>query len=304
MKKQSKISSMQMRRAISGYVFISPFVIGFVFLMLMPFILYIFMGFSEQTVGDGGINFKLAGFENYYNALFEETDFITNVFSSIGDLLITFPAILLYSFFIAIILNQNFRGRGIARAIFFLPVLIASGAAAAGQDDALMNSAVSAVLGTTGESAETLNLTAVLMDMLGSSLDPSFFAVIETLVNKIYDIAMSSGVQILIFLAALQSISPSLYEASAIEGATGWENFWKITLPMVSPMILVNSVYTIVDVMGSSSNGVVNNLYSLAMNEFEYGLSSAMGTIYFGLTIIILGIVVFVMSKMVYYENR
>lgn len=303
MKKSKGSSTLKIRRAISGYVFISPFVIGFIFLMLMPFILYIFMGFSEQTVGDGGINFKLAGFDNYYQAIFEETDFITNVFSSIGDLLITFPAILLYSFFIAIILNQKFPGRGFARAIFFLPVLIASGSAAV-QNDALMNSAVSAVLGTAEDSTDTLNLTAVLMDMLGSSLDSSFFSVIETLVNKIYTIAMSSGVQILIFLAALQSISPSLYEASSIEGATGWENFWKITLPMLSPMILVNSVYTIVDIMGSASNSVVNKLYSLAMNEFEYGLSSAMGTIYFGLTIIILGIVVFVMSKMVYYENR
>lgn len=303
MKKSKGSSTLKIRRAISGYVFISPFVIGFIFLMLMPFILYIFMGFSEQTVGDGGINFKLAGFDNYYQAIFEETDFITNVFSSIGDLLITFPAILLYSFFIAIILNQKFPGRGFARAVFFLPVLIASGSAAV-QNDALMNSAVSAVLGTAEDSTDTLNLTAVLMDMLGSSLDSSFFSVIETLVNKIYTIAMSSGVQILIFLAALQSISPSLYEASSIEGATGWENFWKITLPMLSPMILVNSVYTIVDIMGSASNSVVNKLYSLAMNEFEYGLSSAMGTIYFGLTIIILGIVVFVMSKMVYYENR
>lgn len=303
MKKSKGSSTLNIRRAISGYVFISPFVIGFIFLMLMPFILYIFMGFSEQTVGDGGINFKLAGFDNYYQAIFEETDFITNVFSSIGDLLITFPAILLYSFFIAIILNQKFPGRGFARAVFFLPVLIASGSAAV-QNDALMNSAVSAVLGTAEDSTDTLNLTAVLMDMLGSSLDSSFFSVIETLVNKIYTIAMSSGVQILIFLAALQSISPSLYEASSIEGATGWENFWKITLPMLSPMILVNSVYTIVDIMGSASNSVVNKLYSLAMNEFEYGLSSAMGTIYFGLTIIILGIVVFVMSKMVYYENR
>lgn len=303
MKKSKGISALEIRRAISGYVFISPFVIGFIFLMLMPFILYIFMGFSEQTVGDGGINFKLAGLDNYYQVIFEETDFITNVFSSIGDLLITFPAILLYSFFIAIILNQKFHGRGFARAVFFLPVLIASGSAAV-QNDALMNSAVSAVLGTAEESADTLNLTAVLMDMLGSSLDSSFFSVIETLVNKIYTIAMSSGVQILIFLAALQSISPSLYEASSIEGATGWENFWKITLPMLSPMILVNSVYTIVDIMGSASNSVVNKLYSLAMNEFEYGLSSAMGTIYFGLTIMILGIVVFVMSKMVYYENR
>jgi len=303
MKKSKGISALEIRRAISGYVFISPFVIGFIFLMLMPFILYIFMGFSEQTVGDGGINFKLAGLDNYYQVIFEETDFITNVFSSIGDLLITFPAILFYSFFIAIILNQKFHGRGFARAVFFLPVLIASGSAAV-QNDALMNSAVSAVLGTAEESADTLNLTAVLMDMLGSSLDSSFFSVIETLVNKIYTIAMSSGVQILIFLAALQSISPSLYEASSIEGATGWENFWKITLPMLSPMILVNSVYTIVDIMGSASNSVVNKLYSLAMNEFEYGLSSAMGTIYFGLTIMILGIVVFVMSKMVYYENR
>ena len=302
---KAKSLSLKTRRSISGYLFISPFIIGFVFLMLMPFVLFIFMGLSEQHVGsEGGIIFNLVGFKNYYEALFVETDFIQQVLASLADLLITFPSILLYSFFIAIILNQKFKGRAISRAVFFLPVLVASGAAAMGQGDALMNTAISAISGNTDSVKDSLNLTSTLMDLLGTSLDSSLFDIIETLVEKIYTIAMSSGVQILIFLAGLQTISPSLYEASSIEGATAWENFWKITLPMISPLILVNAVYTIVDVMGNPNNQIVNKLYDMSMREYKYGLSSAMGTIYFGIIIAVLGIVIFLISKGVFYEDR
>ena len=130
------------------------------------------------------------------------------------------------------------------------------------------------------------------------------FSFVSNLVGKIYTITMSSGVQILIFLAGLQGISPSLYEASSIEGATSWENFWKITLPMISPVVLVNSVYTIVDQLGGASNAVIMDMYDTALKQNQFGFSSAMGLIYFSLIFIVVGFVIFIMSKFVYYEDR
>ncbi len=115
---------------------------------------------------------------------------------------------------------------------------------------------------------------------------------------------MNSGVQILIFLAGLQSISPSLYEASSVEGCTAWENFWKITFPMISPLILVNSIYTIIDVLGNTDNTIVNSLYRLSILESKYGLSSAMGLVYFVVIFAILGVAMFLISKIVFYEDR
>ena len=290
--------------AVAGILFCLPFIIGFLVFFVSPLITYVVIAFSKLTLDDfGNIQFISVKWSNFYDALFIREDYIIEVFKSVGDLLILFPSILLFSFFISSLLNQKFRGRTISRVIFFLPVIIASGIAAVVQNDALTDAAVSAVSGVGTNTDGTVNLTETLMKLLGTTVDKSFFSIIEKLVSKIYAIAMSSGVQILIFLAGLQTISPSLYEASAIEGATAWENFWKITLPMISPMILVNAVYTIVDVLGSTSNTLINKIYSISMVDLEYGLSSAMGVIYFGIMFAIVGLVIFVISKLVFYEE-
>lgn len=303
--KKNRKKTLQANRSITGLLFISPFLIGFIFLIASPLILYFVMSVTEKTISDTGtgISFSWIGLANYREALFVKVGFFKNILESLGGMMITFPSIILYSFFIAVLLNQKFKGRSIARSIFFLPVLIASGSAAIGQSDALVSTALSAISGT-GNAGANVNLTKTLMDILGTSLSPSFFAVVTILVNKIYQIVMSSGVQILIFLAGLQTISPALYEAANMEGATAWEKFWKITLPMISPLILVNSVYTVIDVLGSSDNPIVAELYSLSMDQFKYGLSSAMGTVYFSVIFAVLGIVIFCISKGVFYEDK
>lgn len=290
---------------VSGWLFCMPLVLGFVFFYLSSLITYIVMAFSDMKINaEGNIQFLFNGSENFYDAIFVQDDYLIKVFSNLGDLFIMFPAVLLFSFFIAILLNQKFRGRIFARVIFFLPVIIASGVCALSQSDALTNTAVSAVSGMNGNADGTLNLTTAITSILGNSMDSSIFSIVETLVSKIYTIVMSSGVQILTFLAGLQAIPDSLYEASSIEGATAWENLWKITLPMISPIILVNAVYTIVDILGSTSNTLVNDLYTIAMDKMEYGLSAAMGTIYFGITLVLVCVVIFLISRVVFYEEK
>ena len=305
-KRRKKSVSLEQKRVRWGYIFALPFAIGFVLFFLFPLILYIILGFSRLSLTNQGMQLNLVGLENFNQVLFVRTGYLEEVLKSLGELLVTSPAIVLYSFFVATLLNQKFRGRGLARAIFFLPVIMASGIAGVSNNDSLMGHAIHALSGDVSLAGDGSSASMVkgLMDLLGTSFSPQLFSFVSGLVGKIYTITMSSGVQILIFLAGLQSISPSLYEASSIEGATGWENFWKITLPMISPVVLVNSVYTIVDQLGGSGNAVIVEMYNTAMKNNQFGYSSAMGLIYFSLIFLIVGIVIFVMSRFVYYEDR
>lgn len=306
MAKTKRKMSLATKHSLFGYAFISPFLLGFLFLILSPFVLYIVMGFSKVSAGDHGMQLDFVKWSNYEDVLFNQTEFFPNVLTSLKDLLITGVCVIIFSFFIAVLLNQKFHGRGFVRAIFFLPVVIASGACALSQNDALSSSALSAITdvsGSLGDGTAGVTLTGLLLNMLKLSISNNFTDVIEEVINRFYNITMMSGVQILIFLAALQGISPSLYEAARIDGATGWETFWKVTFPLISPMILVNSVYTVVDYMSGSSNIVINQLYKLTSEGSKYGISSAMGTFYFLMIYVILGLLFLVMSKFIHYED-
>ncbi|MFQ8951702.1 MAG: carbohydrate ABC transporter permease [Oscillospiraceae bacterium] len=289
-----------------GIYFALPFAVGFVLFFLSPLILYVILGFSKLSLTNQGMQLNPVGLENFRQVLFVRVGYFEQVLKSLGELLLTSPAIVLYSLFVATLLNQEFKGRGAVRAIFFLPVIMASGIAAVSNNDSLMGHAIHALSGDVSLTGDGDNTSMVkgLMDLLGASFSPQMFSFVSDLVGKIYTITMSSGVQILIFLAGLQGISPSLYEASSIEGATSWENFWKITLPMISPVVLVNSVYTIVDQLGGASNAVIMDMYDTALKQNQFGFSSAMGLIYFSLIFIVVGFVIFIMSKFVYYEDR
>ena len=136
-----------------------------------------------------------------------------------------------------------------------------------------------------------------------SGLPPQLVLYVIAAIDQIYDIIISSGVQILIFLAGLQTISPSLYEASNIEGATGWENFWKITFPMVSPLILVNILYSVIDNFTHPANQVMQMIRDIAFFRNEYGLSATLAWIYFLVIFVILTIVMWVISRNVFYQE-
>lgn len=296
--------SLSSRRARVGWLFVLPFLIGFVFLFLSPLIMYGQMSFSDMEPGSGYIQFNGVGLKHYYDILFVKQDFIKEVFTSIGDLLINCPVVLLFSFFIATLLNQQFRGRGLARALFFLPVITASGIAYSISSESDVMSSLAYLSGDTA-SPDAVNFMGGVYDLLRDIFgDISFTEYVTTIVDRIYTIAISSGVQILIFLAGLQTIPSSLYEASSIEGATGWENFWKITLPMISPMIVVNTVYTLIDSMTGLSNTMIQTIYTEAMTKSNYCYSAAMGILYFTISIVLLACTVLVVNRFAFYENR
>ena len=142
-------------------------------------------------------------------------------------------------------------------------------------------------------------LESILVTSDSSPMSKMFQYVFD-IINKVYDIAIASGIQIIMFLSALQTISPSMFEAAKIEGCTAWESFWKITFPMVSSMILVNVVYTVIDFFLKTDNQVMTKI-SEEVGKLSYGFSSAMAWIYFLCVILILGIVSLIISKRVYY---
>lgn len=218
---------------------------------------------------------------------------------TILNMIVNVPLILAFSFLAALVLNQKFKGRFLARTIFFLPVIMSAGIIIQMDIDdmvsQLLHGARNAELIFTG-----IGLRNLLMN---TQLPEGFIEFILGAVDRIPEIIRASGIQILIFLAGLQSIPPSIYEAADVEGATGWESFWLITLPIMSPIILTNAVYTIIDSFLTTSNDLVMLVKDEAIMGAGYGVSMAMAVTYFLMIIIILGITIKVASKWVFYQE-
>ena len=208
-------------------------------------------------------------------------------------------AFMVFSFFVALILNQKFKGRALVRAIFFLPVIISSGVILGVEYD---NSLLSSVQQVIEEESNAASITGALKEILVTTgVGVRAFETVFEIVDGIYDVAISSGIQIIIFLSGLQTISPNMYEAAAIEGCTSWESLWKITFPMVSSLFLVNWIYTIVDFCMKSNNTVMEKISDTMIQQLNYGFASAMAWAYFVIVIVIIGISSLIISKGVYY---
>ena len=238
-------------------------------------------------------------------------EYITALTNGITSLIVDIPTILLFSLFIAILLNQKMIGRAAFRAIFFIPVILSTGLIA----DIDAGNALTNMMGQEGGAIDTgagtnaaaeIVSAADLQNLFNNMIVGSELATYVTdMVNNIFDIVNRSGVQMLIFLSGLQGISPAIYESCQIEGASAWETFWKITLPMISPMILVNAVYTIIDSFTSESNEVMNYIAEVYATPGSGNvLSSAMSWMYFLIVILIVAIVAGIFSSVVFYQRR
>ncbi len=298
-KKKRRGLNLNRKRAMMGYLFVLPFIIGLITFFLVPLIQSFIFSINKLEVVEGGYNLLPVGLSNYNRALRVHATYARDLVESVLYMLTNVPLIIIFSFFAANLLNQKFKGRSLARAIFFLPVILTSGVMLVIDSGDLLQSS----LGMTQTDGQEGAFRAVELArlLLRSRLSPTFIDYIISAVDRIYEIVSASGVQILVFLAGLQSISPSLFEASNIEGATGWENFWKITFPMVSPLILVNTVYSIIDSLTNSSNVVMGMIRDTAFASNDFGLSSAMAWLYFLAILVIVGIVVKLVSKVVFY---
>ena len=308
-KKRKKIASLDKRKARAGWIFVLPFIIGFVLIYLPMIVQSIQISFSEILVGSTGGSFEFypVGFKNYSDALLADPEFVKILIQGLTTLAFDIPAILIFSLFMAIMLNQKMAGRAVFRSIFFIPVILSTGIMesinAMDSMSGYMEGGIDDGSGEVGASDQLISSLDLQMLFANMKVGTELVDYIVEIINNIYGIVNRSGVQMLIFLSALQSISPAIYESCKIDGATGWETFWKITFPMISPMILVNGVYTVIDSFTTESNPVmvfVAKKYGEGFDE----LSTAMSWIYFLIVILLVAVVAAIFSAFVFYQRK
>ena len=308
--KNKRPASLDRKKARAGWVFVLPFVLGFLIIYLPIIIESIRLSFYRiKPITGGGFELLPVGLQNYQEALFVDPDFVKTLVSGLKQLCFDIPAIVIFSLFMAVLLNQKMFGRAAFRAIFFVPVILSTGLIESIDAQNIMSEYMEGSEGIndgSGESVASELVSAMDVERLFANMKvgSELVTYVTTMINNIYNIVNRSGVQMLIFLSGLQSISPAIYESCSIDGATAWETFWKITFPMISPMILVNGIYTIIDSFTSESNQVMTFISGVYEKADGNVISSAMSWMYFIIVMLIIAAVAGVMSAYVFYQRR
>lgn len=295
MKREKKIKPGQLEKRENnvGYLFILPWLIGFLVLVLWPMVQSFQFSLNKIKLLPTGMAKLYVGFENYSQIFLTDPDFIMGLETYLMETLIAVPVIVAFALIIAMLLNQNIACRGIFRMIFFLPIIIASGPV------------MQQLADQEAASIPMMNVTMIeqlLDEYLPSILAASLTSVFSNMITLLW----YAGVQILIFLAALQKIDTSLYEAAKIDGGSKWECFWKITLPTIKPMILLNVVYTVIFMSNNEQNGLIVLIYDTMLSATGgYGYASAMAWLYSVIeSAIVILFAVLIMGRKDVYERR
>lgn len=268
------------RESLMGYGFISLWIIGFLAFTLIPLIQTAYLSFNNVKVTTEGIKTTSVGLQNYKDALLMDVTFVDTLIGYIGEIVIYVPIILVFSLAIALMLNMDIKGKGIFRTIFFLPVIISSGPVI----EKLIEKGATSLP----------SITAFIESgIIGESLPGPLANVVVSVLASFIVILWFAGVPILIFIAGLQKVDKAVYEAASIDGASKWESFWKITLPALNPMVILNVVYTIITISMFSLNGVIMHIQSKSFDDkWGLGYAAAMSWIHFAVLLVILGIFV------------
>ncbi|HOJ10300.1 MAG TPA: sugar ABC transporter permease [Clostridiales bacterium] len=287
-KPYKKPLTMKQKHVLEGYLFIVPWIIGFSIFFALAFFKSLQLSLSKITKVSG-FELEWIGGANYIRAFVWDTTFIPKLIDVLGDIVINTPLTLIFSLFIAMLVNRDIKFRGFFRGTFFLPVLLGTGFV------------LKQLLGMGVEQQATEVARRIVMpDEILMYLGPNVAGFVDNFMSRITLIFWNSGVQIIIFLAGLQSIPGSLYEASKCDGATVWENFWKITLPMMSPVILLNAIYTLVDSFASSTNPILEYMLGLKVSISQYEYAAALGMIYFMFVFLLVAVVYGVFKRYTY----
>lgn len=288
--------SYEVKKRYYGYGFIALWLVGTIFFFIRPLISVIRFSFSDIILNDFGYTLESVGFAEFDKAIRGDPNFPQKLSASLTKMLYEVPVIVLFSLGVGVVLNNKFRGRTIFRAIFFMPVIVSSGLVieklnGGAGEEALLQTQNSAMFSVSG-------LDAFLGQM---GLPVEIVSFLTDTANNIFSLSWRSGVQILLFIAALQSVSPSLYEASKVEGASAWDNFWKLTLPSISPMILLAVIYTVVDSFIDYGNVLMRYITNQAKSHLEY--SSAMVLLYSLVVLAIVGVIFWLSRYVVFYAD-
>jgi len=310
MKKTKKGMTLRQREVAAGYSFIGLWLIGAVFIFGRG--LFEAIRYSMSTItfgGEAGYSVEFVGADNYNSILLQNATFNRFMVESLLSMFTNAVFIIFFSLFVALLLNRKFRFRGLARMVFFLPVLMASGAVSGALTDMLnmilggaTSTAAAAQQYTASSNAPAgFNADLLFVTLFEFGMPPTIINYIIMAISQVHNIISSSGVQIVIFLAGLQSIPPVLYEVAKIEGASAYETFWKITFPIISPLILTNYVYTIVDEYSNST--VFSLARETAFLNLNFGIASAMSLVTSAIILLILLVSGYAISRYVVYMN-
>ena len=294
-----KKSRMAGRRAWTGRMFVLPFTLGFFLLFLYPALQSLRYSLSNVSFENGIFQVVWLGLDHYVIAFTKDAQFPVLLADAFRNMALQVPVILLFSMFIAMILNQRFRGRTAARAVFFLPVIVTSGIIISILNEDIFNQTIQ--MGNQ-QSTAIFQSTGLQQMMLGLKIPAGVITALTEVVNSIFDMLWHSGVQILIFLAAMQGVPGQLYEAARIEGATAWESYWKITFPIISPLLFTCLIYSVIDTFTDYSNALMLTIHQMAFQQLRYSYACAMAWVFFILVSLLIGLIYLLVGRHVYYS--
>ena len=309
--KKTRISY-ERKKKLYGYAFIALWFVGTIYMFIIPLITSVQYSLSKTTLvsedkladypqmSGPGIYCEWNNFQNYIDIFTNDQDYVPNLISSISAMPGDTFMILVFSLFIALLLNQKFKGRGLARAIFFIPVLVATGPVLSVINGDMASQGVGDA--SQFSSLFEVNMVDEFLEFMGfANISQSVADQLSEVASNLFNLIWRCGIQTIIFLSALQQIPTSAKEAAQMEGATGWEFFWKITFPTISPMILANLIYTVIDCFIDSTNPVMQEVLAKNTN-WQYGISTSMAWTYFAIVGVALGIISAIVSKFVFYQ--
>lgn len=281
------------KKAFWGVIFLMPWLLGVTFFFLVPVVKTFYYSLFEMNLKFGGFDYIYKGIENFKYALTVDPNYNTYLVKALKDFAVNVPIQVFISLFVAMLLNGEYKGRGFFRVIFFVPIILATGIT----DIAVTGADVAAK-----ESQNFVDADFIISVFMSSGIPTTVIDFIKEAASSIFEVITKAGVQILIFLSGLQAINPSLYEVAKLEGCSKFECFCKITLPMISPMILVSMVYSIADTFARADISKIIN--STTFTSGKYGLGAAMSGIYFVVSVAITLICTFIVSKVVFYYDN
>ncbi|MBR5923223.1 MAG: sugar ABC transporter permease [Clostridia bacterium] len=287
--KTKKVKGIESLRRRYGYTFVAHWIVGLIMFFVIPLLYSVLYSFSDVSITNG-LELKFIGFKNYSFLLFEDPDYLNDVRDAILSMFYSLPMIIALSLILAVLLNQKYRGRTLMRIIFFLPVIIESSAIIGLLADDSINSPIFN-FSTQGEGI--MNYDLILGNL---SLPPQITTFLTFFLKNAVSLTWSCGVQIILFLAGLQSIPESLYEVSRIEGANKWEEFWQITVPMLRHVLSLVIIYTMISKFTASDNKIVS--FSIEqMRNLRYHIASAMLWFYFIIVLAVIGLVLLIYNR-------
>ena len=279
--------SYEKRKNMYGYIFLSPWLFASIFLLYIPLIFSLMLSFTK-LLNVTSYSMQFVGLDNFKKAFLEDVDFVPMFLTTIQDTFRNTPMILVFSLLIAIIISKKIKFQGFFRSVFFFPVLLGTGFI------------MQQLLGQkVDQSAIEVARGILLPPQIQSYIGADASKYITDFLNSITLVMWKSGVQIIIALAGIQKIPSSIYESAKVDSASEWEIFWKITLPLLTPVLLLNTIYTIINSFTDSENGMVKYIIKVAFNDSDLNYAAAMGWVYFLFAFLLIGIVFLILKPFI-----